>query len=144
MQKNIPKYNSYTIAIERINRGINEDFPLESIALCESIIFDRIYSHLHWKNKTDDITLSSNFGQLLRLLKNKSPNSKDWSMNQELLHRLERWLENRNLVIHGFARSIPTEPTPDIDSFLQTARNAAEEGKSLMRDVMKWNEQSHI
>jgi len=138
------KYHSYSEATKRIDRGIENDYPFESITLCESIIADRIYSHLYWHKKADDIKNTAYFGILLKKLKNKSCHPEDWSMDGDLLLRIEQWIHNRNKLLHGIVTSIPKTPTDNIDTFIEEARATAIEGKSLVREVINWNRKSQI
>src|SRR5690625_4488971 len=41
---NTAKYESYKAAFERIDAGIEKEAPIEVVALCESIISDRLLS----------------------------------------------------------------------------------------------------
>jgi hypothetical protein len=46
----------------------------------------------------------------------------------------------RNEALHAMAKSEPRQPTQPIDLFLQKAKDAAEKGESLTREICNWCE----
>lgn len=48
------------------------------------------------------------------------------------------WKQLRNKVVHGMVKSCPDTELDDIQSFMEEARRAAEEGEKLARAVDNW------
>jgi hypothetical protein len=109
---NIAKADSYREAITRIQLADEQGFYIEATALIESMIGDRILSHLNGK-----------FGHPLRTKKKRHHSFSSLIaavrrqtdlVNEEgecVWTKLDEWRENRNEVIHGMVRSDPGETT---------------------------------
>lgn len=135
--KNEAKYLSYKAAWERIKSANEAGYYLESVALCESIISDRLISYLAGTSgKCPD--LRDSFKCLINQWK-KRAGSFSWGKYGDLPAEVDGWRENRNAVVHGLVKSKPGTSTESPDSFLEKARKAAEEGCSLARAVCAWH-----
>ena len=49
VQGNAEKYERYKKAHERLKKAIEQEFYIEAAMICESLISDRLHSHLHWR-----------------------------------------------------------------------------------------------
>lgn len=139
MQKNISKYFSYKIAWDRIKKANEDEYYFESIAICESIISDRLLSYLIGiKSIKSTNQRYINFSKLINLWSKNSENLPSIS-GVELDIAVDKWKEKRNKIIHGLAKSFPGTPTEDTTSFLKEAEQTAIEGAKIARAVCNWH-----
>ena len=136
--KNITKGASFTYAFRRINESIKQEFYLEAVTLAESIISDRLLSHV----KSRDVRVNKNTSLKQLIDKAKKLNATVDSINSEfdLLLLLDEWRINRNKCVHSVAKSEPGEPTITIDEFHNLAKISASKGKDLARRVCIWHD----
>lgn len=113
-------------AFKRIERAIANGFYIEAIAIEESLICDRIESAI--SIATNKEGYPETLGPLLSQPKKLSV------FPDELLHGLDAWRKDRNLVMHQMVK-ITNSDTTDWRSRMKFARITALEGKSLLRDV---------
>lgn len=131
---NVTKALSYEWAVGRIDAAITAGFFLEAVSIEESIISDRIWSHVHGESggkrrwKDHETTL----GALIREWRSHGPPS-------ELLAAVDGWRSARNRAMHGAAKSQATTPTPTVEDFLKDAKRTAKDGRRVMRQVMGWH-----
>ncbi len=151
------KYESYKEANNLLNDARkNNDLPrcIAAIAVCESIIADRLQSYLKFKapeifresGKAKKFVSTSTM--VAECLKHFSDlhidvNSKNIGMveSKNLFKDLQTWLKSRNDICHGFVKSNPGTPTKEISAFHKAAIQAAEEGFKLTKLVSKWHKQ---
>jgi hypothetical protein len=57
---------------------------------------------------------------------------------QESIIAVDQWRNVRNEAIHAIVKSEPGQPTQPIDVFLNKAKEAAEEGEHLAREICNW------
>lgn len=63
IQGNADKYYRYKYAHQRLQLALKHGFYIEAAMLCESMIADRLHSHLHWRVHEAAIHPSSFFGK---------------------------------------------------------------------------------
>ena len=132
MSGNMEKHDSYTLAYDRIALALKQGFPLEAIAIEESIIADRLISYLTYKGKS--VSIKTSFFELIDTAKNTST---DFKIN--IYSQLDSWRDKRNKMLHGIVKSMPkTAPEIKADDFIQTATELAEEGLKFTRIVQNW------
>lgn len=135
---NKQKYLSYRLALGRIGHAISEEFPIEAIAIEESIISDRLHSFVRHYSGPLDIERTS-----LRALVKKSLiicNTNKDEEGKQLLEIISDWIDLRNNVIHGIAKAPQNEGPPiSAKQFVEFAMNVAAEGRTLTRDVLDWH-----
>ncbi len=131
---NSAKYNSYCEAFTRIKSAQEGGWYFEAVTLQESILCDRLQSHLIGIGIQNIETSRSTVGSLLRAYKN----SNCQTMSPELCQQLSSWWTDRNRVVHQFAKSFPASATENVMDSLSHARQTAANGDKLIRDVMKW------
>jgi hypothetical protein len=138
---NVSKYESYREAWSRIKLAQENHFFLEAITIKESIISDRLISFLSRPESPNPLSKETNgqfpsFNQLIRRWRSEFS---DTSVScPDLIDKVDQWRRIRNEAIHAIVKSDPGEPTQPIDSFLQKAKEAAEEGERIAREVCKW------
>jgi len=134
---NQPKYLSYKAAWERISGAMEAGYYLEVVAICESIISDRLLSYIEGVQGRQ-VPLKTSFGKLIQRWRKQSGAIKS-SRGQDLIAAVDKWRDDRNTVVHGLVKSAPGRPTEDVDSFIEFARITAEEGCALARAVSSWH-----
>ena len=135
--KNVAKYLSYTTAWTRIKSAMDAGYYLESVALCESIISDRLISYIEGVSGKS-VKLDKPFSHLIKEWKRTS-GSVSWGTCEDLPDAVDAWREKRNEVVHGLVKSKPGTSTQPVESFLDMAKKAAEEGCSLAKAVCAWH-----
>ena len=151
------KYESYKEANNLLNDAIeNNDLPrcIAAIAVCESIIADRLESYLKFKapeifiEKGKEKKFVATAKMVTECLKHFSElkidvNSKKFGKVESinLFKDLQNWLKSRNDICHRFVRSNPGRPTKEVGEFHKAAIQAAEEGFKLTKLVSKWHKQ---
>jgi hypothetical protein len=151
------KYESYKAANNLLNDAIkNNDLPrcIAAIAVCESIISDRLQSYLKYKspeifreNGKEKKFVPAGI-MIAECLKHFSEyridvNSKNYGKveSKNLFKDLQAWLKSRNDICHGFVKTNPGIPTKEIGEFHKAAIQAAEKGFMLTKLVSKWHKQ---
>ncbi len=140
--QNMRKYESYKLAFDMIDEGIAGNCPLQSIAVEESILTDRISSTLNAGKQ--NASPANSLGHALRQWHpqkgSPDPNSAlfDEKM-EELFPRLDDWRKERNALLHAIVKSAQgDEPETPASEFLLRAMKAAKDGLALVRKVDKW------
>lgn len=139
--KNLRKYESYVLAFKMIEDGMSNKCPLQSIAIEESIMSDRIWSAL---NSTKDKgrkheTLGKALDEWKKLKKEGEPLPFDNEVDA-MYKELRCWWDVRSRLIHGIVKSFRGKaPQTSAAKFRQSAMNAAKIGKALARSVCNWS-----
>jgi hypothetical protein len=134
---NTTKYLSYKEAWTRIKLAKEEGFYLEAVTLVESIISDRLSSHLHGTKKLKEGSKRPpSFSELISTWRD-SVKSQDNVV--ELATKVDSWRRERNILIHGMVKSMPGTPTQHPEDFLSLAENAATTGEELAKKVCRWH-----
>ncbi|OHE57631.1 MAG: hypothetical protein A2Z47_13205 [Thermodesulfovibrio sp. RBG_19FT_COMBO_42_12] len=135
--KNTAKYLSYKAAWERISSAIEHGFYLEAVALCESIISDRLISYVHGVTGKH-VKLETQFNHLIGLWRTNA-GVIAWKDHVDLADSVDLWRTKRNMVVHGLVKSAPRKPTQNVESFIELARTSAEQGRELAKAVSAWH-----
>jgi hypothetical protein len=56
----------------------------------------------------------------------------------DLIEAVDQWRKARNKTVHEIVKSEPSQVTQPIETLLEKARDAAEEGERLTKEVCKW------
>lgn len=135
--KNIQKGDSYRYAFGRINAAIEAEFYLEAITLSESIISDRLLSHItHASGRRLAVTTPLN--TLVKKWRDLALTDATWK-NEDLGAAVDEWRKSRNSCVHGAAKSAPGSPTVPPDAYQHAAKKSATDGKRLARAVCDWH-----
>ena len=140
---NADKYESYREAWSRIKLAQENHFFLEAITIQESIISDRLISLLTRLGALKPLAQQRNgqypsFGNLIRLWRSEFSGELQSGSYPDIIAAVDQWRLIRNEAIHAIVKSEPGKPTQLIDLFLQKAKETAEEGERLTREVCKW------
>ena len=123
---NVLKGDRYKVAFERIKLAIANGFPFEAVALCESIIADRLLSNVKGRRVYND-------GRLKNLVDRAN-------LPDKLRADLDKWRNQRNIAIHEFVKTEPGEsPNKNVEEALKDVERTAREGARLARAVCKWH-----
>lgn len=151
---NTTKYNAYKQAFTLIEAAKHKkDLPyaIASIAIAESIISDRAESFLDYKeqewlekekNRNGFIATS----KLIRKCKAHYPTlslsikrrTGELIQTEALFEEINKWLMERNTILHSFAKSRPGTPTMKQDDYFKKAIRTSEEGLRLTLLLKKW------
>ena len=133
-QKKVNKGKSYTLAFDRIGMAIKAKFPVEAIALEESIVSDRLRSFLKeampilMKDKSFDASTLVSYATLYI-----SP------QEDTLLVEIRDWIRKRNNVIHGVVASRSgKDATIPAERFVSNAMSVARKGEKLAHQLSHW------
>ncbi|MDD2919324.1 hypothetical protein [Rhodoferax sp.] len=123
----------YGNAITRINNAIEHRYPLESIALLESMMADRLEARLAWLhqqgvNKREFSTLGKLTQELCSALSNESDEAKS------VYEAIKAWANRRNEALHQMAKLVEDDPK-DWKARLREAQATAEAGVPLFNKV---------
>ena len=126
------RHNRYAAAIDKCNAAMQAGFYVESIAIIESLIGDRLESISNQISGggQDYKTVS----KLIEYLKGKNANS---LLNPDILSTLELisdWFKKRSFAVHELAKLTPDIKESFSDSYNKLP-NIAEEGLSLFRQI---------
>ena len=140
-KKNYAKRDSYALAFGMIATAIHHNFPLQAIAVEESIISDRLWSALNASETSGGKkeTLGKALDTWKELVKNGVSNplgEEAESMREDLAS----WWDSRNKLIHGIVKSFRGDgPKIIAANFERSAMKAAVKGEELARQVCNWS-----
>ena len=155
--KNRTKYESYYVAMRLLeNAKRHKDMPMciAAVAVAESIIADRCESYLYFKEKAfmesrekekqfvSTKVMIDKCGKHFKTLPlTIKPKTGKTIFCKDLFGECKLWLKERNNILHGFAKSKPSEGTKNIVEFHHNAIDAAENGLRLTKLINKWHKQ---
>ena len=138
------KYESYKLAFGMMKDALAKDCPLQVITIAESILTDRLSSTLNVgrqkKAPKDTLGRVLNEWHPRKTGASRNANSELFDAEMEsLFPRLEAWWGERNMLLHGIAKSAQGEkPEIDAEDFIPRAMKAAKEGFALVRKIDAW------
>jgi hypothetical protein len=122
---------------ERITRSIDQDFPIEAIALLDSLIYQRLSDRLRILTKKGKLTGRLTLGQLCTILvgtKGSGGIEKDKHIRAVEIE-LHDWVKSKNKAVCSSANLFHSDTTDaEIHQILELHREAAREGIRLLRD----------
>ena len=138
MNKNVLKGESFAYAFKRIDESIANEYYLEAITLCESIISDRLLSYVSGNSKKKNNTKTP-FKKIIELAQKLNKTKVSFKDESDLLGSVDLWRVQRNICVHSVAKSEPGEPTLTIEEFLKLSEKSAKDGKKLARIICDWH-----
>ena len=119
--------------------AIDAGFPLEAVAIAESLITDRMLSFANFHeagfdpDKTTLVKAAQKVAKICRKTTNDEPGAK-------LATKAEQWAADRNAVLHAIAKSSQgTGPKIAADGFVKHAHGVAQKGMALVKDIKAWH-----
>jgi hypothetical protein len=138
---NQAKYLSYRLAHERMKAAIQAGFPLEAVAIQESLLTDRLLSFINFYGAGFDPEKST----LGRVAEKAAAICRETTKDVEgenLAIAAVEWSFDRNAIIHAIAKSGQGQgPRIQADFFLEHASGVADRGTSLVRAIKNWHRQ---
>ena len=139
--KNMEKFRAYAFAFSRINQALDKAFPLEALALEESIICDRLRAYCE-ANNLPTINSRGNPCNLYELINNvenhleKTPSDSCPDLSK-FLNSANSWRKDRNTMIHKVVKTEKSGEAPEIShkDFIPKAMEYAKTGKDLARTI---------
>lgn len=145
-KKNMAKYDSYRLAFGKINAALKLGFPIEAIALEESIISDRLESAAAGKGislKKRQAGRTADFSKLAELVRKEAgfrtfaEKLKEHGLSAEYL---VAWGLQRNDFVHNVAHGAPRGvPAVSASTFETQGAIIAANGLRLARLVCDWS-----
>lgn len=127
----MPRHNRYKAAIERCNKATKDGFFIETIAIEESLVSDRLES------LTNEITGGGwSYKPAGKLVWNLLNNHRS-RLNEELIEWLKKtrgWCKTRNTAIHCMAKLTPDMKISFKDDYAQLPA-VAKEGMKVFRGL---------
>ena len=136
---NAEKFYSYRLAMEKLKIATDHRFPLEAIAIEESIISDRLRAYVEYIGKLPKWDKCS-CGRYLEIykeeLKERNLNTGAFS---ELHTDIKEWLNKRHKLIHGIVKTNKAGGIPMIlaKDFDEEANKTAEDGREILKKIRK-------
>jgi len=141
---NHAKAQRYAYAQGKYLRAMGTGFYLEAITICESLISDRLLASRERRFGEKRVESSKRIviRRLVEEHKGLAPEQKVASANghstTDLIADLENWIDERNELLHGIAKCLPGEELASPADLERRAREAAEQGQILFRQVDGW------
>ena len=131
------RFEIFKEVISRYNQSMQDQYYLEAIALCESLITDRMESRLgELKNADVEFGTLSNLKDQLLGFKGY-PKLETDAILEKLYNKIcSTWAGERNKAIHQSAK-ISKASTKDWNAFLSEAKKTAEDGMKYFRELDK-------
>ena len=123
----------YKDALVKIDAALKAGYFLEAIAICESILADRLEARLAWINgQKEDKRKYSTVGRLADELKGEK--SCECDDAKKLYAKVKAWAEVRNEAIHQMVKLSETNPETWENKY-RAAETTAKDGLMLFRDI---------
>ena len=141
IQGNQAKSQSYRLAHERTSAAIEAGFPLETVAIAESLLTDRLLSfavfHRAPKINVERDTLGKAAREVIAICQRLED-----AQGEALAEVAKEWANERNAVLHAIAKSAPgSGPEISAESFVAHAHKVAQRGVELVKGVQAWHQQ---
>lgn len=166
--KKVPNYEKqarYQATYDRLSLALDGGFYIEATAICESIICDRLHSHIAWRIKEHKQYSMNTLLKRLKMLECYQDSPPRLSLSKcaslkilidsvaldfddyarpnyvRLPERLDEWRDKRNGVAHRIAYTVPSLKTygEEFGAFMSEARGCALTGKELAQHVSGWD-----
>ena len=141
---NHAKAQRYAYAQGKYQRAMGTGSYLEAITICESLITDRLLvsRERRFGEKREESSKRIVIRRLVEEHKGLAPEKKVASANghstTDLITDLDKWIHERNELLHGIAKCLPGEELASPAELERRAREAAEQGQILFRQVDGW------
>jgi hypothetical protein len=130
------RYDLYKLANEQLKAAYEAGFYIECVAICESIISDRIEARLQLLRRgTDKPSHIDSLGRLLKQIEDIE--SEDQTELRAAYVSIREWGNARNATIHQFVKVSDQNHQADAKDRIRQAKTAARDGKILMKLISK-------
>ncbi len=127
----------YAAGFRQLNRAMDGGFYVEAIALCESLLSDRLEARRAWiANQEDSKRAFGTLGSLARKLAGSSNKEREDPLetNKSLYKECIAWADSRNKAIHEMFK-LPEEGHVGWETRYASLQIIAEQGVKLARKV---------
>lgn len=130
----------YSNGFKRMKDAYDKGFYIECIAICDSMITDRLQSYIQFLLHNDDkqFVSSSVFDSLKSLgsaTKEKGVRDDEFKVIE---NKIAEWSSKRNISVHAFVIVVPSTLDKDTETRISNLKDTANEGLVLVREVMKY------
>lgn len=128
----------YKEAFERISRASENGYYFEVVALCDSILEDRLEAFLQviLHHEMDQYPTNSTGLAVTTLLAEAKKNNIEWhKSHSKLFGAILAWTGQRNIALHQFVIVQQNNKETQVEDRLESVRKAAEDGFDLVRQV---------
>jgi hypothetical protein len=130
------RYDLYKLANEQLKAAYQAGFYIECVAICESIISDRIEARLQFLRRgTDKPSQIDSLGRLLRQIEDIE--SEDQAELRATYVSIRDWSNARNEAVHQFVKVAEENNLANVKDRKHQAKIAARDGQILMRIISK-------
>lgn len=129
------RYNTYKASINRVKKAIEEEYYLEAITLCESLIADRLESRLNHLTDSDDFSFKT-LGCLHDGIRKHETNIELIQLVESRKGRLDIWRDKRNKALHAIAK-IEDGDSREWEGKMKDCKAIAIEGDSIRKEVFR-------
>jgi len=128
------RYQLYRLANERIKVAYEAGFYIECVAICESIIADRLEARLQFLTRnTTKLAPVLSLGHILKEIK-KSGLETDPDL-LAVYPAISAWAVRRNAVVHQFVKLTDADEAASGDDRIEAGMKTAKVGMDLMRKI---------
>ena len=131
------RYETYKATIDRINKAMDAGFYVEVIALCESIIADRLESLANQISQSSQYSYET-MGRLTDYLLGAKQRD---SLSQEIVDvvsEIKIWTKKRNSAVHEMAKNIEGDFMEKYAGLKATAEEAIKLFRKLDNEIRKF------
>lgn len=137
---NHAKYLSYTLAHSRMKAALDAGFPLETIAIAESVMTDRLLSFVNHHGGALDPERTT-LGQVAPRAEQLCRQAQD-EQGATLAEQARQWAHKRNAILHAIAKSGQgVGPRIPAEAFVAEADSVARQGVELLKHIKAWHQQ---
>lgn len=133
----LQRWCRYVNAFDRVLHCIDHGYPLEAIAILDSLITDRLTSRLGYL--IGDEPPARPLGQLCRALVGDKSNQRDLGLERDgefraVVTEIRAWADERNRAIHATAKIFRNEdPVVAFDDAISVHKHTAVRGVTLLQ-----------
>ena len=131
------RYETYRATIDRINKAMDAGFYVEVIALCESIIADRLESLANQISQSSKYSYET-MGRLTDYLLGAKQRD---LLSQEIVdgvNEIKNWTKKRNSAVHEMAKNIEGDFMEKYAKLKETAEEAIKLFRKLDNEIRKF------
>lgn len=130
----------YSTAFSHIKDAYDKGFYIECISIIDSMITDRLENYCQFLSYDDDKQFFAN--SVFDAIRNLGTLTKEKGVRDDgfyiIKDKIEKWSAKRNRAIHGFVIVREASKGDDSNKRKQMAKDAADEGLILVREVMSY------
>ncbi|MBO5086644.1 MAG: hypothetical protein J6B65_05340 [Paludibacteraceae bacterium] len=131
------RYETYKATIDRINKAMDAGFYVEVIALCESIIADRLESLANQISQSSKYSYET-MGRLTDYLLGAKQRDLLSQEIVDVVNEIKNWTKKRNSAVHEMAKNIEGDFMEKYAKLKETAEEAIKLFRKLDNEIRKF------